>query len=160
MSSEPPSFVTAPSSPPAPAPPPKRGWVKWVGLGCGCLVVVVAAFVALFYFGLRAATAGPEKVVQEFLAAAGAGDYATAYGHFSAPLQEVQPLDQFAAEAERNATFFKVQETTFNTRSVDSSGATLEGTVTLEAGTEVPASFKLVRENDAWKIISYHIGSP
>jgi len=157
MSSQPPYEAVPPSAPQA---PPKRGWVKWVGIGCGCLVVVVAAFVALFYFGLRAATAGPEETVKEFLAAAGAGDYEKAHGTFSAPLKETQPLDQFAAAAAANASFFKVKETTFNTRSVDMAGATFEGTVTLEAGTEVPASFKLVRENDEWKLISYQIGSP
>ena len=30
--------------------------------------------------------------------------------------------------------------------------------VTLEAGTTLPASFQLVREGDAWKLISYHLG--
>jgi hypothetical protein len=158
MSSQPPPVDAVPPS--AMQAPPKRGWVKWVGLGCGCLVVVAAAFAALFYFGIRAATAGPEEVVKEFLAAAGAGDYGKAHDYFSAPLKEAQPLEQFAAAAEANAAFFKVRDTTFNTRSVDTAGATLEGTVTLETGTEVPASFKLVRENDEWKLISYHIGSP
>jgi len=30
---------------------------------------------------------------------------------------------------------------------------------TLAAGTQVPVSFHLVREKDAWKLISYHLGS-
>jgi len=31
--------------------------------------------------------------------------------------------------------------------------------VTLGNGTEVACSFKLVRENDAWKLVSYNIGA-
>jgi hypothetical protein len=35
----------------------------------------------------------------------------------------------------------------------------LSGTVTLEAGTTVPASFQLVKEGDQWKLIAYQLGS-
>jgi len=52
-----------------------------------------------------------------------------------------------------------VKDTTFSQRSIDTSGAQLSGSVTLTSGTQVPASFKLVRENGAWKLIGYNIGS-
>jgi hypothetical protein len=162
MSSQPPYVepVVAPPPPPAAVePPPKRGWLKWVGLGCGCLVLAAAGFAALTYFGVRAATAGPEQVVKSFLEAAEEGDYEEAHGYFAAPLKEAQPLDQFAASAAANKSFFQITDTTFNNRSVDTSGAQFSGTVTLESGTALPASFELVRENDEWKLISYHIGA-
>ncbi|MGQ0735835.1 MAG: hypothetical protein ACT4QD_19550, partial [Acidobacteriota bacterium] len=57
------------------------------------------------------------------------------------------------------STLFDVTDVSFTNRSVDTSGAELAGTVTLRVGTEMPASFKLVRENDVWKLISYNIGS-
>jgi hypothetical protein len=150
-----------PAAPPpaAPAPSRKTPWLKWTALGCGALLVLLAAFGTLMYFVIQRATAGPEQVVQDFLAAAGRGDYAAAHEHFSAPLQEVQPFDQFAAAAAANSMFFEVTETTFNNRSVDTTGAELSGSVTLATGTVVPASFKLVKENGAWKLISYNIGS-
>jgi hypothetical protein len=153
------SEPTAMPSPPAPGAPAQKKWIRWVALGCGGFVVVVVAFVLLVTFVVKKATAGPEAVVQEFLAAAAGGDYATAHDHFSAPLKEAQPLVEFTQSAQRNAMFFAVRETTFNNRSVDTTGAKFSGTVTLEAGTEVPASFDLVRENGAWKLIAYNIGS-
>lgn len=42
---------------------------------------------------------------------------------------------------------------------MDIAGAELEEILTLRGGTEVPCSFKLVRENDTWKLIAYNIGS-
>jgi hypothetical protein len=150
------------SSQQAPGPAPsqaKRGWVKWVALGCGLLIVLIGGFAALMVLVVKKATAGPEAVVHEFLSAAASGDYAKAHGYFSAPLKEAQPLDQFREAAQRQASMFKVKDTTFNTRSVDLAGARLAGTLTLETGTEVPASFKLVKENGEWRLIGYHIGT-
>jgi hypothetical protein len=145
---------------PVPAPSPvKRPWVKWVALGCGVLIVLIACFAALMVFVVKKATAGPEAAVHGFLAAAGSGDYAKAYGYFCAPLKETQPFDKFREAAQQRASMFKVKDTTFNTRSVDLEGARLAGTLTLESGTSVPASFKLVKENGEWRLIAYHIGA-
>lgn len=137
----------------------KKPWVKWVVIGCVGVLVLGAAFAAVLFFVVKAATAGPEKVVEEFLAAAGRGDYEAAHAYFSAPLQQAQPLDEFRAAVEANSMFFKIKERSFSQRSIDQDGAEFSGTVTLEAGTEVPASFKLVRENDDWKLIAYNLGS-
>ena len=136
----------------------KPHWGRWIALGCGALVVLVGLFVVLMVFVVKRATAGPEEVVHQFLTAAAAGDYAAAHEFFSAPLKEAQPLDKFTAIATANPSLFQVKDTTFNDRSVDLSGAKLAGTVTLEAGTQVPASFELVKENGAWKLLGYRIG--
>jgi hypothetical protein len=137
----------------------RKPWVKWVVLGCVGVLVLGGAFAALLFYVVKAATAGPEKVVEEFLAAAGRGDYDAAHAYFSAPLQQAQPLEQFRSAAEANSMFFQIAERSFTQRSIDQSGAEFSGTVTLQAGTEVPASFKLVRENGDWKLIAYQIGS-
>lgn len=146
--------------PPPPAPAPaKRSWLKWLGIGCGLLVILIVCFVAVTFLVVKKATAGPEAVVHDFLAAAAAGDYARAHSYFSAPLKEEQPLDKFEEAAQAQASMFKVKDTTFNNRSVDLNGAQLSGTLTLESGTQVPASFKLVKENDQWRLIAYHLGA-
>lgn len=155
-------FADASPSPAAPAAPvaaAKTSYGRWIALGCGGLVVLVALFAAVMFFVVKKATAGPEEVVKQFLAAAAAGDYAAAHECFSVPLKEAQPLAEFTAAAEQNPSLFQVTDTTFNERSVDLSGAKLAGTVTLAAGTEVPADFSLAKENGAWKLIGYHIGS-
>jgi hypothetical protein len=105
------------------------------------------------------ATAGPERVVHAFLDAAAEGDWSAAHAHFSEALKGVQPLDQFTAIGAANQHLFQVSDTTFNSRSVDLEGAELSGTVTLTAGTELPASFRLVRENGEWRLNSYQIGN-
>ena len=144
----------------APVPAAKKaGWVKWVALGCGLAVILAIAFSAVLFFVVKKATAGPEEVVQKFLSDAGSGNYEAAYEAFSAPLKESQSLADFAAAAAANSTFFQVKDTSFTSRSIDTAGAEFSGTLTLESGTEMPARFQLVRENDKWKFIAYHIGT-
>ena len=136
-----------------------RPWLRWVLLGCGGLVTLLIVLVVVILVVVKQATAVPEEVVQTFLSEAAAGNLETAHNCFSAPLKEVQPFDQFAAGVNTNRHLFEIADTSFTNRSVDMSGAEFEGTVTLESGTEVPCSFKLVRENNTWKLISYNIGS-
>jgi hypothetical protein len=130
-----------------------------VALGCGVLIVLVAGFVALMFLVVKKATAGPETAVHEFLAAAAAGDYGKAYDYFSAPLKEAQTFDAFRSAAQQRPLMFKIKDTSFNSRTMDTASAELSGTVTLESGTTVPASFKLVQENGRWRLFGYHIGS-
>ena len=139
--------------------PKKTSTGKKIALGCGGAAIVAALLAVVLTVVVKKATAGPEAVVKEFLAAAAAGDYAKAHSYFSAPLQQVQPLSEFQAAARARSSFFQVKDTTFSQRSIDTSGAQLSGSVTLTSGTQVPASFKLVRENGAWKLIGYNIGS-
>jgi hypothetical protein len=156
------TIATPDSTQRAPGPtsaPAKRSWVKWAALGCGVLIVLAACVAALMFFVVKKATAGPEAVVHDFLAATASGDYARAHNYFSAPLKEAQPLEKFREAAQQQAFMFKVKDTTFNTRSVDLEGALLAGSLTLESGTSVPASFKLVKENGEWRLIAYHIGA-
>jgi len=136
-----------------------RPWLRWVLIGCGALVALFVVFMVAILFVVKQATAAPEEVVKTFLAETAAGNLEAAHNCFSAPLKEVQPFEQFAAGVKANRHLFDVADTSFTNRSVDMSGAEFEGTVTLESGTEVPCSFKLVRENETWKLISYNIGS-
>src|SRR4051794_10055078 len=133
--------------PPPPALPASRlpDWLRWLGLGCGALLLVSSVVSVLFLTVLKKATAGPEDTVHAFLTAAGSGDFATAHGYFSEELKKVQPFDQFAQVAKANQHLFQVQDTTFNSREVDLSGAALAGTVTLTGGAQMSADFKLVR---------------
>jgi hypothetical protein len=142
-----------------PVVPKKTSWPKRIALGCGGAAIVLALVAGVVTLVVRKATAGPEAVVHEFLAAAAAGDYPRAYSFFAAPLQQVQPLSEFKAKASANSSLFSVKDTTFSERSIDTGGARLSGSVTLSSGTRMPASFQLVRENGAWKLIAYNIGA-
>ena len=149
----------APPPPPGPPPSPLPPWVRWIGLGCGALLLLGAMAGSVIFLVVRKATAGPEETIQAFLTAAGSGDFDTAHGYFSTPLKQVQPLDQFSAKAAAHQQLFQVQETTFNNRSVDLNSAALSGTVTLTGGTDLPASFELIKEEGQWRLTSYQLGS-
>lgn len=136
-----------------------RAWLKWVGIGCGgLLVLAVVAGVGIFFL-VRSLTAGPEQVARDFCAAAAAGEYARAHDYFAAPLKERQPLDAFTAAIQRNPSLFDIVETSFTERSIDLAGAKLAGTATIRAGTTIPVSFELAREGEEWKLMSYNLGS-
>jgi len=98
------------------------------------------------------------ETVESFLAAAGRGDYEAAHDHFAGPLEEVQPYDVFAGIAADNTGFFQVQELRL-VKSQGENGPHYEGTLLLESGPEVSASFDLVREAGKWRLMAYHIGS-
>jgi hypothetical protein len=136
-----------------------RSWMKWAGIGCAGLILLMMIAGAGLYFAVRSLTAGPEDVARDFCSAAAAGDYGRAHDHFSVPLKERQPLDAFTAAVKATPSLFDIVDTTFTDRSIDLSGAKLAGTVTLRAGTTVPVSFTFVRENDVWKLPAYNIGS-
>lgn len=138
---------------------PRPSWLRRNARRAGIALVVFAALALVLSQVVRMATAGPERAVHHFLAAADSGDYAAAYDDFSAPLKSAQSLDDFASAMRANAALVHVKETTFNDREVDTNGARLSGSVTLASGTTVPASFRLVRENGKWKLLGYHIGS-
>ena len=141
----------------------KGGWLKWALGGCGCLLFLAAVAILLISFftkGILTATAEPEKAVKEFLAAAGAQNYEAAYDYFSDPLKQSQSFEDFQSMVQGNPELFQVTDTTFNSRSIDlTEGAKLSGTVTLQNGNEMPASFHLIKEGERWKLISYNIGS-
>lgn len=139
--------------------PRRGGWMKWVIAGCmGALVMLFAAG-ALFWFFLSRATAGPEESARAFLAAAAAGDYKAAHEHFSDPLKQQQPLDEFTGMVRANSHLFDITHTRFTSRSIDTTGAELGGTVTLSGGSKLPVVFKFIKENGQWKLLGYNIGT-
>ena len=133
---------------------------KKIGIGCGALVLAFVLFIGGLLGFVWWATAGPEDVVRNFLSAAAAGDYAAAHDYFAVPLKEKQPLEAFISGVKQSPSLFDIADASFTDRSIDmTTGAKLSGSVTLRSGTTVPASFQLVKEGEAWKLIAYHLGS-
>jgi hypothetical protein len=135
-----------------------RPWVKYVAIGCGGLVVLVATAIAVVFFAVARLTAAPEQVARDFVAATSRGDFAAAHAHFAAPLKDKQSVAALEAAARETPSIFKVADLSFSDRSIDMQGATLAGTATLVAGTQVPVSFTLVRERDTWRLLAYRLG--
>lgn len=147
---------------PPPVPPGRNSgtpkWIFWAAGGCGCLLLGIAVLGAAIFFFVKTLTAEPEKVVVEFLAAAGRGDGPAAYAHFSEALVAAQSYDDFAANVMSSPHLFQVTDLSYNSRNVDLEGAHLKGTATLQNGAEVPVSFDLIKVDDTWKLLNYQIG--
>jgi hypothetical protein len=133
-------------------------WMRWLVVGCGAVIVVVVAILAVVLIALGLATEAPVQAVESFLAAAAAGDHRAAHQHFSRDLQAAQPLEELAALIETHPHLFEVRDTTFVERSVVGDQARLEGSVTLTTGERIPASFTLVKEAGDWKLLAYDLG--
>jgi flagellar basal body rod protein FlgB len=142
--------------PPAPA---KTNWIPWVAGGCGCLVLLAAIIGGLIFFGVMAGTSGAEAVIKDFLAQTASGNHRAAYDHFSEPLKESQSFEDFQALAAAKTHLFQAKDTTFSNRSIDTESAKLTGSLALENGNSVEASFELVKEGEAWKLIAYNIAN-
>ena len=70
----------APPPPPAPPASPLPAWLRFLGIGCGALLLLGMVAGSLFVLVLGKATEGPEATIKAFLTAAGSGDYGTARG--------------------------------------------------------------------------------
>lgn len=139
--------------------PQKGSPVKWILLGCGSFILLgIVVFAGLWFF-VKKATRGPEEVVRHFLEAAGRSDYRAAYDTFSVPLKQAQSFDEFREVVEKNLYLFQVTDIAFRSRSIDQDGAQFECSLTLESGTQIKGSFKLVKEKTEWKLIAYHLGT-
>lgn len=98
------------------------------------------------------------KAISAFLTAAAAGDAATAHGCFSVGLKEALPLEKLASDVSAHADLFRTRELRL-VKGRGDGGPRYKGTVVLESGPEVPASFDLVREGGEWRLSHFKIGS-
>lgn len=136
----------------------RAGWVKWVLMGCGVLVLGGLGFFACVFTFVREATAEPRQTVEDFLAHTTSGDLSAAHDCFSAPQKEVQTFEEFSSIVEENRPLFSVEDTTLSNLSMDMDGCEISGSARLSSGTQVPISFTLAEEGGAWKLLSYELG--
>ncbi|MFA6099481.1 MAG: DUF4864 domain-containing protein [Patescibacteria group bacterium] len=127
---------------------------KKVLIGCaiafGVFVVAVAAIIALALY----ATKGIAEVADQQLAALRAGDYAKAYSYNSKDFQNSTSLDKFKEFIDAYPSLKNNESSSFSSRKTENDVGTLEGTLKSKEGGVTPIEYKLVKENDAWKILS------
>lgn len=130
---------------------------KKVLIGCaiafGVFVVAVVAIISIALF----ATKGIVEVADQQLAALRAGDYAKAYSFNSKDFQNSTSLDKFRAFVEAYPSLKNNESSSFSSRKMENDVGTLEGTLKSKDGGVTPVVYKLVKENDAWKILSIRV---
>lgn len=131
---------------------PKMALWKKILIG---VVVFVVAVVGLAMF----ATSGLDEPVERQLAALSAGNIQAAYAETSVAFQQNTSLEQFAAFVERYPVLKSISGHSFTTREIENGVGTLKGTLTTSDGGVVPIEFRLVKENDVWKILALSFGT-
>jgi hypothetical protein len=150
--------VAAPSAPPART--GRSPWF-WVALGCGglllLLLLVVGGIAALGFMAFRASQA-PVDEVKAQLADVKAGNLDGAYARLAPAYQVDVSKEEFQAFAGKHLAFSQNADTTFNNRSVSTGVASISGSLRSASGESEDASFKLVKQGDAWKVTAIEVG--
>lgn len=118
------------------------------------VVVFIFGVVGLAWF----ATSGLDEPVERHLSALRAGNIEAAYAETSIAFQQSTSLEDYKAFIDRYPVLKDVTEYSFLNRSVENGVGTLKGKLTTPDGGVVPVEFKLVKENDAWKILGISLG--
>jgi len=126
-----------------------KTWKK-VLLGIAVFIVGVVAL-AMF------ATSGLNKPVERHFAALHAGDVIGAYSELSIAARQQTSLDDFKAMLVNTPALTHVTGESFSSRTVTNGQGQLEGTLDIEGGGKLPIEIRLVKENDTWKILAYHV---
>jgi hypothetical protein len=156
-SSAPPVFNPGPAGtfPQEPAPTfweRLRAMKTWKKVLIG-IVLFIIAVVALAMF----ATSGLDKPVDRHFAALRAGDIVGAYSELSIAARQQTSLDDFKTMLVNTPALTHVTGESFSSRTVSNGQGQLEGTLDIEGGGKLPIEIRLVKENDAWKILAYHV---
>lgn len=146
-----PAATAAPLAQPGVEKPKMALWKK-ILIG---VVVFIAGVVGLAYF----ATSGLDAPVERHLSALAGGNVEAAYAETSVAFQQSTSLEQYKAFVERYPVLKNISGHTFLERTIENGVGTLKGKLTTPDGGVVPVEFKLVKENDAWKILGISLGS-
>lgn len=129
-------------------------WLKIaLGVAAGAAVVIGAiVWIALW------ATSGIVEVAERQLAALKAGNIEAAYAETSEQFRQQTPLDAFTAFVDQYPILKEHASHSFANRKIENNVGELSGSLTSSTGGVTPIQYRLVKENDAWKIIYLNIG--
>ena len=124
-------------------------WLKIViGIfaGLGALIAGVAGLVFWLTLGLV-------EPIERQLTALKAGDMKAAYEETSEAFRQATPIDAFTTFVDSYPILKDAASHSFPSRSFENNQGTVTGTLTSPTGGVTPATYELVKENGAWKII-------
>lgn len=125
-------------------------WLAFVILLAGLVAVAIA--VSIYHTRDLVTTAEGQ------LSALRSKDVARAYYEYtSKDFKASTPLEQFHDFVKSHPALARNQEANFNSRSVDKNIGTLHGTLMTAEGNVTPIEYKLVKEDDKWKILSMRL---
>jgi hypothetical protein len=155
----PPAYTPSPAAGPvaAAAPAGQGGFMGWLrGLKTWKKVVLgIFIFIVLVIWLAMWATSGLVEPVERHFTALRSGDVVAAYAELSVAARQQTSLEDFKKMLEGTPALTHVTGESFSTRNTENGQGRLEGVLELEGGGKLPIQIRLVKENDAWKILAY-----
>lgn len=133
----------------------KKSMPLWFKLASFLAVVALMAVTAGILF-----TESWVDVVDHQLVALRNQDVPKAYSYTSADFQTTTPLEDFRRFVDTYPIFSKNQSAHFTQRSIEGNVGTLKGLLTSNDHTNTPIEYKLIKEENGWKILSIRLLKP
>ena len=118
----------------------------------------IAAVIALIVWFALWATSGLIEPIERQLAALKAGNMDAAYAETSEAFRGATTKEQFATFVGQYPILKDAASHSFTNRSIENSVGTVSGTLTSATGGVWPVDYRLIKENDAWKIQYINVG--
>ncbi len=123
--------------------------MKKILIGLLVLAVVIVVVVALAFY----MTADMVTATEEFFVTAREGDLPATYGRLSQEFRSATSLEELGSFLQ-GSSLADYKEASWHSRSYENNVGRLEGTVETREGGKIPIVVTLVKEEDAWKILS------
>lgn len=124
-------------------------WLKVV-LGIAVVLGVFVGGLVWFLVGITSVLIEP---IDRQIAALKAGDMAAAYAETSEAFHKATPLEGFTAFVDGNPILRDIASRSFPNRSINNGVGTVSGSLTSSTGGVMPIEYRLVKENEIWKIL-------
>lgn len=105
-------------------------------------------------------TLQPVDMVRAQLRSIEDGEYGQAYGYLSARAKEQVSYDEFVALIQGNTVVMEPRDSTFQSRHVNGSTATIRGVLEGYGGYVSDVGYVLVKDVDQWRIASFEWSAP
>ena len=126
----------------------------WKKITLGVVTLIVVAVGSAFFF-----TSGLIDPVDRQLAALRTGNIEAAYGETSKAFRESTSIDDFRRFLENYPILTKIEDHSFTGRKVENGLGFLSGKLMTKEGGVQPVEYRLVKENDAWKILGIDLNA-
>lgn len=117
-------------------------------------VIAVSVYVALW------ATSGLIEPVERQLAALKAGNMDAAYAETSESFKGATSMEEFTAFVDQYPALKDAADYSFSNRSINNGVGQLDGKLISSTGGVTPIEYRLVKENDVWKIMYINVNPP
>jgi len=131
---------------------PKRRFPLWAKIVGGVAVLIIAVIAISMW-----ATGGLADTVNRQVDALKAGNIPAAYSETSQAFRDATSLPEFTAFVNSNPVLRQIDHIDIGARSFENNLGQVEGTITSTSGTTVPIVFRLVKENDQWRILGINL---